>query len=232
MLLELHSELTIQRVELGAEGAPLLIVDQFVADPERLLRKAARSHFVPIGKMFPGIRARAPANYEKLLGEFLLPRMQEYFDIAPGPLSFPTCHYSLITNPPESLAYLQRIPHIDSTAPNGLASVHYLFHGDWGGTAFYRHRKTGFESIDESRLGEYSHALKREEAEKDAPKAGYINGDTALFEQIAKVDGVFNRLVVYRRNSLHSGSIDSARVPPANPQAGRLSVNSFIDIHR
>ena len=79
MHLELHPELTIRLVELGAEGAPLLIVDQFVADPERLMRKAARSHFVPIGKMFPGIRARAPATYENLLAEFLAPRLRGVF---------------------------------------------------------------------------------------------------------------------------------------------------------
>jgi hypothetical protein len=231
MHLELHPEMTIQRVELGTEGAPLLIVDRFVADPERLHRKAARSRFAPIGEMFPGIRARAPANYQKLLEDFLLPRVQECFGIAPGPLSFPTCHFSLITRPPDALAFLQRIPHIDSVAANGLATVHYLFHGDWGGTAFYRHRKTSFEYIDESRLDEYSRTLRKEEAGEDAPKSGYIDGDTAQFEQIARVDGVFNRLLVYRRNSLHSGSIDSARVPPADPRAGRLSINTFVDVH-
>jgi hypothetical protein len=57
----------------------------------------------------------------------------------------------------------------------------------------------------------------------------YINGDTALFEQIARAEGVFNRMLVYRRNSLHSGSIDGAFMPDANPRTGRLSINSFID---
>jgi hypothetical protein len=37
-------------------------------------------------------------------------------------------------------------------------------------------------------------------------------------------------MVLYRRNSLHSGRIDDARVPPADPLAGRLSINSFIDV--
>jgi hypothetical protein len=37
-------------------------------------------------------------------------------------------------------------------------------------------------------------------------------------------------MVVYRRNSLHSGSIDNARVPPGDPMAGRLSINTFIDV--
>src|SRR5690606_40063559 len=62
------------------------------------------------------------------------------------------------------------------------------------------------------------------------PILGYINGDSALFEQIDSVEGVYNRIVVYRRNVLHSGNIDSTRVPPADVHAGRLSINSFIDI--
>ena len=64
-----------------------------------------------------------------------------------------------------------------------------------------------------------------------APEAaGYINGDTALFEQIAKEDGVFNRMLVYRRNSLHSGCIDKNFAPDPNPATGRLSINSFMDL--
>lgn len=52
---------------------------------------------------------------------------------------------------------------------------------------------------------------------------------TDLFEQIAKQDGAFNRMLVYRRNSLHSGCIESGFVPDPNPSTGRLSINSFID---
>jgi hypothetical protein len=39
-----------------------------------------------------------------------------------------------------------------------------------------------------------------------------------------------NVVLVYRRNSLHSGCIDPAFVPDANPRTGRLSINSFIDL--
>ena len=66
----------------------------------------------------------------------------------------------------------------------------------------------------------------------DAAGAGYIDEDTALFQRIADVEGVFNRIVVYRRNSLHSGRIDNIRVPPPDPINGRLSINSFIDLVR
>jgi hypothetical protein len=140
------------------------------------------------------------------------------------------CHYSLVTQPPTQLRFLQRVPHIDSVGADGLATVHYLFHGDWGGTAFYRHRSTGFESVDAARHETYFRELERESHSDAAPRAGYIDGDTALFERIASVDAAYNRLIVYRRNCLHSGNIDSTRVPPADPLTGRLSINSFIDV--
>jgi hypothetical protein len=60
----------------------------------------------------------------------------------------------------------------------------------------------------------------------------YIKGNTALFEQVAKEEGVFNRMLVYRRNSLHSGCIGTDFVPDRNPRSGRLSINAFIDIGR
>jgi hypothetical protein len=140
------------------------------------------------------------------------------------------CHYSLVTTPPAKLVMLQRIPHIDSVTSNGLASVHYLFRKDLGGTAFYRHRSTGFEYIDASRRERYVQVLEKENSGPDGPGTEYINGDTPLFEQIAKQDGVFNRMLIYRRNSLHSGCIGKDFVPDANPATGRLSINSFIDL--
>lgn len=231
MLIEPHPGLRLQARRIGAEGAPLLVIDQAVADPDRLVRKAARGHFTPQGAMFPGLRLRAPLSYEVFLERLLRPLLADHFGLpADGRMKFAMCHYSLVSQRPERLVFLQRIPHIDSAAANGLATVHYLFRGDWGGTAFYRHRSTGFETVDQTRHAEYFARLEAEELDEVADTPGYINGDSPLFERIDSVDGAFNRLVVYRRNSLHSGNIDNGRVPPPDVYAGRLSINSFIDI--
>lgn len=231
VLIQPHPGLRLQVQRIGAEGAPLLVIDQAVADPDRLVRKAARGHFTPQGAMFPGLRIRAPLSYEAFLERLLRPLLEPHFGLpARSRLAFPMCHYSLVTLPPDRLSFLQRVPHVDSVQGNGLATVHYLFRGDWGGTAFYRHRATGFERVDEARGGTYFDVLKQEAERADATGPGYINGDSPLFEQVATVEGVYNRIVVYRRNSLHSGNIDSTRVPPADALAGRLSINSFIDV--
>jgi len=133
-----------------------------------------------------------------------------------------------VTTPTGQLAPLQRIPHIDSVDSNGLASVHYLFKRDHGGTAFYRHRSTGFEYVDASRQLEYLGHVEVEKAGPNSAPAAYIVGDTPLYEQIAVQDGVFNRLLMYRRTTLHSGSLAPGFVPDPDPRTGRLSINAFL----
>jgi len=230
MLIERHPQMRIEKRTLGNEGAPLLIIDHLVADPDRLVRKASHRAFERKGEYFPGERIDAPPMYQSFLESVLNPLLPEHFGMQPGRFKFSMCHYSLIATPPDQLRFLQRVPHIDSVGSDGLATVHYLFRGDWGGTAFYRHRATGFEYIDKQRRETYFQQLETESQRNDAPASGYINGSTALFEQIAKADAVFNRMLVYRRNSLHSGCIDDQHIPPPDPVAGRLSINTFIDV--
>ena len=228
MNLELHPDLRLRQLEIGTERAPLLVIDNFVANAEALVADACARPLTVSGRYFPGLRAEAPPAYQQLLLTRLRSALLECLGMPGGTLTLSMCHYSLITTPARELEPLQRIPHVDSFAKSGLATIHYLFKANLGGTAFYRHRSTGFESIDETRRAQYSRALDEEHSGPAAPGAEYINGSTALFEQIAKQDGVFNRMLVYRRNSLHSGCIE-ASVPDPNPATGRLSINSFID---
>jgi hypothetical protein len=229
VILELHPRVRLRKLAIGVEKAPLLVIDDVVADPDKLVRKAAAQQFGPGGQFYPGIRAEAPGSYRLFLAERLKDALAEHFGLSGRSLRFTMCHYSIVTTPADRLALLQRIPHFDSLDGDGLASVHYLFKKDLGGTAFYRHRRTGFEYIDESRRETYYRSLEAENGGPDMPAPGYINGDTSLFEQIMRQDGVFNRMLVYRRNSLHSGCIDRAFVPDPDPLTGRLSINTFMD---
>ena len=229
MILDLHPDLRLCRLAIGAECAPLLVIDNFVANAEALVADACARPFTVRSPYFPGIRAEAPPAYQQLLLTRLRSALLDCLGMSEGTLTLSMCHYSVVTTPAKELVPPQRIPHVDSFAKSGLATIHYLFKANLGGTAFYRHRRTGFESIDETRRAAYARALNEEHSGPAAPSAAYINGSNDLFEQIAKQDGVFNRLLVYRRNSLHSGCIDASFVPDPNPSTGRLSINSFID---
>ena len=230
MILDLHPDIRIQRLTIGRERAPLLVIDNFVSDPEKLVRRAVSKQFLAQPGYYPGVRADAPLSYRQLFETRLRSLLVEYFGLKGNSFRFPLCHYSLVTTPAEKLVMLQRIPHADSLDGNGLASIHYLFKDEFGGTAFYRHRKTGFEYVDESRREVYFKAVESENMGPNTPAAEYIDGDTPLFEQIAKQDGVFNRILIYRRNSLHCGCIDKGFVPDPNPTTGRLSINSFMEL--
>ncbi|HEY6641881.1 DUF6445 family protein [Povalibacter sp.] len=229
MILDLNPDFRIEQLTVGAEKAPLLVIDNFVADPQRLVRRAAARQFRSGGINYPGMRTEAPLAYQQLFRGRLQRTLFDFFGLTGRSLAFPMCHYSLVTTPAAQLKPLQRIPHVDSTDGRGLATVHYLFEANLGGTAFYRHRATGFESIDASRKEVYYQHIEQLLREPQSLPAGYINSDTDLFQQIASVPGVFNRILIYRRNSLHSGSIDKDFVPDADPLTGRLSINCFID---
>ncbi len=159
---ELHPEISIQALTIGVEQAPLLVIDNLAADPDELVRTAEAQKFSEQSRYYPGIRANAPPAYQELISAHLAPILTTHFQLPAGTVHFSLCQYSLVTTPAERLQLPQRIPHIDSLPGNGLASIHYLFKRDLGGTAFYRHRKTGFEYIDEARNETYLASLREE----------------------------------------------------------------------
>ena len=223
-----HPSMRIQKLTIGRENAPLVVIDNLVADPEELVRDAVSKRYSPPPSYYPGLRAKAPLSYQVFVVGELRGMLCEYFELEATSLRFSMCHYSVVTTPPEQLTALQRIPHVDSHEARGLATIHYLFKADLGGTAFYRHRATGFEYVDESRRATYYPILEQELAGPAAPTAEYIDADTALFERVGAQAGVFNRMLIYRRNSLHSGAPTKGISLPADPAKGRLSINSFL----
>ncbi len=213
---------------LGQEGQPLVVVDDFHPEPERLVVDAAARAFEPRGKFYPGIRAAAP-------GAHLQPRQAMLADILKGVFGYQTgaglkeCNYSLVTTPPGDLLPMQRLPHYDGTGVQTIALLHYLCGPETGGTSFYRHRATGFETITEDRFESYRDTLQAEvDAAGGEPLADYFRGDSAQFERIDQVEAKFNRAVLYRGVVLHSGDIPEGFGFNADVKAGRLTVNSFF----
>jgi hypothetical protein len=223
-----HPDFAVQQLTIGREQAPLLVIDNVIANPDEFVDLAASKRFGDVSTYYPGIRAKAPLSYQQLVLEQMRGLFSETFGLQGKTLRFTGCFFSLVTTPAEKLGHLQCIPHIDSVLGTELAFIHYLFKRDLGGTAFYRHRSTGFEVVNQERKAEYFGRVEEERLGPDKPEVGYITGSTALYEQVRSEAGVFNRMLVYRRNSLHSGSIDPRIGVDPNPRTGRLSLNGFL----
>ena len=217
--------------QLGAEREPLLQVDGLLRSIEPLIAYAAEAtDFAPADGPdggYPGLRGPAPLGYVEAVVRAVDPLLRHAFRLGSVKLGRAECNFSLVTRPAGALVPAQRDPHIDTTDPLQFAFLHYLCGPDYGGTGFYRHRATGFETISADRLAAYEAARANE-----APGQGYIRGDSAAFEQIGAVDAAMNRLAVYRSHLLHSGSIAPDAPLSANPRAGRLTANIFVTYRR
>ena len=215
----------IQRI--GQEGEPIVIIDGFHEQPEELLARADGLAFGPLGPHYPGIRAPADAAYLARRMDLLQTLLSDVFALSDG-ANLVECNYSLVTTPPGELRPIQRLPHFDSTDPGRIAILHYLCGPECGGTAFYRHHSTGFETISDDRMEDYSRLLEADIARRGLPAADYMRADTDLYAQTFRVDAAFNRLIIYRGWTLHSGLIPEALPLLADPRTGRLTVNTFL----
>jgi hypothetical protein len=217
---------------IGRMRAAVIVIDDFHPDPEGLVARAeSQGGFAATSKFYPGIRSMGNLPYVQLVRDRLRALLPTEFG-PPNDLIPTECNYSMVTLWPKETIPFQRIPHFDGTDPNTFAVLHYLCDPRHGGTAFYRHRKTGFEVITPENVRDYVRAVEADTAVQGLPPPGYVNGHTPLFEQIASYDAAFNRALVYRGTSLHSGSIPADFVPDANPRTGRLTLNTFLQLRR
>lgn len=218
------------RVErIGNERQPVVIVDNFAPEPDRVRAAALDLSYRQVDGNYPGIRANVPPSYFEGLGAVLVPAIRGLFG-SQRRANFVGAYYSLATTAPGELALQQRIPHIDRPETNQLAIVHYLSHEDQGGTAFYRHRSTGYETITTARHADYIAALEADFARHGEPPPSYISGDTDLFERVLAVEPLYNRAIIFRCCLLHCACLPNDGGLPVAPASGRLTAVSFVTL--
>lgn len=213
---------------IGEERQPLVIIDNALPNPDGLRENAAARNYAPIGPYYPGVRAAIEDASTEALCMSLQPIVREHLNIRRERWTG-SCFYSLVTTPPERLAFIQRLPHFDGFDPEGVAILCYLGRADQGGTSFFRHKASGFETVTEDRFPSYKATLEAEVRAQGAPPARYIGDGAPLFERTRKVDAAFNRMLIYRGVMLHSGAIDNTAPPPPDPSRGRLTVTGFLN---
>jgi len=211
----------------GREEQPTIVIDDMLTEPEQWRALARRVRYGQFGPFYPGLRSFVPQGAAIAMRNELEGVLAETFELDPVPPVF-ECYFSIVTTPPEELTPIQRLPHVDGVEADRIAILIYLSGATMGGTAFYRQRATGFETLDEERYPLFDAALRAGIAEHGVPSPAYISGDTILYEKIASYEARPNRGIIYRSRALHCAEIPAGNPLPANPVEGRLTINSFL----
>lgn len=212
---------------VGEAQSPVVVVDDFTGAADEVVELAAAMAPFPssAGTYYPGLRQPIAAGdkaygYVERLLQAAGPFIGGGFDVDTFELL--AASFSMVTAAPGTLDPAQRAPHFDSTDPDYIAVLHYL--SDTPGTAFFRQRATGIEVVDERNLPAFVETARR----VNATLSGYIHGSNEHYEQIGQVEGVRDRLAIYRGSMLHSGIIPPDMTFSSDPRAGRLTANIFI----
>ena len=219
--------------EIGQERTKVVIIDDFVANPHAVIEQAAALAPFPqiADNYYPGVRrmlrqGEAAYHYVRSVCGVLPPVLQRVY----GVMRFHVreASFSMVTQRPETTQLIQRVPHFDTLNPADFAVLHYLSPTPFGGTGFYRHRRTGFERVSQARYQLYLDALDEDLRAYGPPEARYITGSSPAFERLGGSEGRFNRLIIYPGALLHCADIDPSFTFASDPRTGRLTGNIFI----
>ena len=213
---------------VGRERQPVVRIDRFSGHVAALidcaagLRRCGQTH-----NNSPAHRRPSPAGHDEASRylQFTLRRLAPVLERAFNAKGFRCLEasFSMVTTPVSKLRPQQRAPHFDSLDPGYVAILHYLT--PCAGTAFYRQRATGIERLTAENLQSYRDGL----GAGDEPD-NYIVGSNARYEQTGRVDGVVDRMVLYRGALLHSGIIPDDPAATAGCFPGRLTANIFVHL--
>ncbi|MEP6342775.1 MAG: DUF6445 family protein [Maricaulaceae bacterium] len=211
----------------GSEQEPVIVIDNYTESIERLKRRAYRAKYKVGQAFYPGIQAHEDPNYLGVRGEELTELMSNIFGVT-GKIELESCNYSLVCRPRDKLAMAQCLPHYDAHDPSLFAIVHYIQAPENSGTAFYKHKRTGFETITEDRTDIYNRALQDDLADYGPPARDYFYDTNESYEMIGEIKAQPDQLIIYRGYTLHSGCIPSAVELTTNPLKARITLNSFL----
>jgi hypothetical protein len=224
----INPKANVRPLRIGNEGILIVVIDEFLLDPDSLIEDAVRSPFsTPASPYYPGLNAPISNEYLDVLVANLRPILDRGYNIGSGDLEA-HAFFALSTTTAEAMSPLQKIPHYDQFRPNNFALVHYLARNQFSGTGFFRHDATGFETIDLDRRDPYMTVVERQLNEIPARTMGYVSQSTRNYKLIEYVEAKFNRLVLYPSNVLHCAMLDGAQLTD-DPKTGRLTANTFIN---
>jgi hypothetical protein len=216
------------------DGHQVVIVDNFLAEPETMVEYAAlqRAEFLDSpGNYYPGPEL-------PLTGRFVSSVQEAFLLHARAPLKARrvlglACRLSLATRRPEQLLPGQRMPHRDSYDLEPLegvgAMVLYLFQDErLGGTSFFKPK------LPPAEINALLRELRRMEQAGESPvltkPPTFAIASDDHFEKVLTVEPKFNRAIFYNGQLFHSGHLAVPELLVDDPVAGRLTVNAFFKL--
>ncbi|MEM7664884.1 MAG: DUF6445 family protein [Pseudomonadota bacterium] len=222
--------ISLSKTELNnfsSQNHSFAVVNEFMVRPDTAIESIFLQNFAKVTPQYPGLRAPLDPGVAQMWLSKLSPILDNAFGKAPNGWGIQVWS-SIVTTPPQELIPMQRLPHVDGTNPDLIAMMLYLHRTDHGGTAFFRHKSTGLESLTAETFPQYKAALEADVRRTGMPPARYIEDGAPLFERIHASAGTFNQAVFYRGNVLHSGIIDNDAPLPLDPRKGRLTINALF----
>jgi hypothetical protein len=215
---------------LGDSRSALVVIDEFTGAVDKVVEAAAALAPYPkvSGSYYPGLRRvigpsdGAAFSYVQHVLEAIAPFVGGAFGVQG--YGCREASFSMVTASPASLGPQQRMPHFDSTDPKVIAVLHYLSDTPGTGTAFFRQRSTGIETVEDRNLRSFMAAAQQDSARLE----GYIASDNLFYERIGFVEAVPDRLIIYQGRLLHSGVIPPGMDFSDDPRKGRLTGNLFL----
>jgi hypothetical protein len=184
------------RMELVGGQIPVLIADDFYADPDAVRAHALSLPFAPPPYPYPGALAEideANPSLDVVRGTILALINREYLPRIPpiqgggkqiAAFGRVMTDFARTDVHPDALSATQRRPHVDPVPIFGLA---YLNREERGGTLFFRNTA---------------------EPARDDQVKSYVTSDIPGFALVGGIEGRFNRLAVYPGFVPHTGQID------------------------
>jgi hypothetical protein len=214
---------------VGREREPVVTIDDFSGRIEALAQQGRAARYRP-AQGYPGIRSAMDPGYLMPRGALLKDVFARCFGLS-GKAELDSCAFSIVSLAPDELLPGQRIPHFDSSDAGLVALLHFTGGPESGGTAFYRHRRTGYEAILPERFAAYAAAVAEDDREFGAPPARYWHGSDDRYELIGEIEAKPDRMIIYRGRLLHSGHVPTPPDPASARETGRLTINTFLVGH-
>lgn len=210
-------------IETLSSGCPVMVVDDFYADPLAVRERALEGQYDSSLAFYPGLHSEIAAEHSRPLLATLARLLAVLGSVRCRPQDIAT-DFSIVTTPASAMLARQKHPHVDGVP---LAGVLYLNPDYEVGTSFFRHRPTGLAFVrDEDEQRAYGRWM-QDHADATQP-ASYAVADDHTWEHLHSVRGCFNRLVMYPGTAFHSIAMQDV-APKLSMQSARLTQRFFVN---